>query len=252
MKYSLIIIGILICTMTSALETYELRNYRLSSEESARNFDVWMNTAGLADFKGTGVSKVGVFKPRADQEGNANTRFVLLQYDDMSDLRENARMLFRAEQSYPNAEAFLGASKDIPAYDRIETSLLTAFPGFQHLVDPEGNGNGSRYFELRIYESSSERLAALKVEMFCEGGEIEIFNESGLNPVFFGSARIAGNFPQLTYMLVHESQEDADTAWQTFRKSEKWNALNSAPKYMGTVSTINKHLIVALPYSEIR
>jgi len=252
MKCSCFILGMLICTQSFAMETYELRNYQLTSAESAEQFDVWMETSGLTVLKDAGAAQVGVFKPKPEEEENDYSRFVLMRFDDLSDLQANRRAPVLASHSNEQAEAFLSGSKEDPAYARVDSSLLTAFPGFKHLVDPEGSGSDERFFELRIYESSSERLAALKVDMFCGGGEIEIFHEVGLTPVFFGSARIAGNFPQLTYMLVHENQEAADVAWQAFRKSEKWNVLRNLPKYEGTVSHILKYFIVALPYSEIR
>ena len=105
---------------------------------------------------------------------------------------------------------------------------------------------------MRVYESASERHAALKVDMFCDGGEIEIFNDAGLQSVFYGSARIAANFPQLTYMLVHENEEAYQQAWDNFRNAEAWDKLRKQEKYLGTVSNITRYFLVALPYSQIK
>jgi hypothetical protein len=251
MKYCFIIISLLVTTLLQAVETYELRKYDMVSEEAAEQFDAWMRNAGIKILKKTGAEKVGVFKPREGEETPQQTRFVLAVYKDLSAIGENVRPPFVSKSKNPKVEGFLDATKKEPSYTRVDSSLLTAFPGFKHLKEPEGKGSKDRFFELRIYESSSERMAAMKVDMFCGGGEIGIFNSVGLNSVFFGSARIAANFPQLTYMVVHEDQAASDAAWDGFRNAEGWQKLKQVEKYSGTVSHITKYLLVALPYSQI-
>lgn len=252
MKLIILTISLLFSSLLLAVETYELRIYHLVSADAAEQFDAWMKSGGMDALKDAGADEVGVFKPRADKDVDVNKRFVLATYDSLDDLEPNLVKPFLKTASNPKAESFLDGTKQEPSYTRVESSLLTAFKDFKNLKDPKGNGGKDRFFELRIYESSSERLAGLKVDMFCDGGEIDIFNETGLNGVFFGSARIAANFPQLTYMLVHENQEASDKAWKTFINSDGWQKLKVVPKYKGTVSKIEKHLLLALPYSDIR
>ena len=150
------------------------------------------------------------------------------------------------------AEDYLGTGPKEAPYTRVESSLLTAFPGFAKLMDPAGDGGKDRYFELRTYENPNERAAALKVEMFGKGGEIAVFDEVGLKSVFYGSARIAQNLPQLTYMVVHENEDAAKQAWSGFGKSPSWAKLKKVQRYKGTVSKIYKHMLVALPFSELK
>ena len=67
-----------------------------------------------------------------------------------------------------------------PAYVRQETSLLAAFPKFPRLAVPAATAQkGPRLFELRTYESPSEKAHLSKVKMFSEMGEIEISSASG-------------------------------------------------------------------------
>lgn len=251
MKFYLTILSLLVTTLLQGIETYELRKYDLVSAENAQQFDAWMRNDGIKILKKSGAEKIGVFKPRAGEETPQQTRFVLAVYQDISAIGENVRSPFIPESKNPKVEGFLDGTKKEPSYTRVDSALLTAFPGFKHLKEPEGKGTKDRFFELRIYESSSERLAALKVDMFCGGGEIDIFNSVGLKSVFYGSARIAANFPQLTYMLVHENQAAADAAWDGFKNAEAWQKLRKAEKYAGTVSHIIKYNLVALPYSQI-
>ena len=64
---------------------------------------------------------------------------------------------------------------------------------------------GPRLFELRTYESTSEKAHRAKVRMFAEIGEIDIFKRVGLTPVFFGRTLSGPRMPNLVYMLVHEN-----------------------------------------------
>lgn len=252
MKYFAFLLSLFAASLLQAIETYELRIYNMVSDEAAAQFDNWMQNGGMDAFKQSGAAKVGIFKPKAGDEAPEYTRMVLAVYKSLADVAENVRAPFIAKGANPQAEAFLDGTKQEPSYARVDSSLLTAFPAFKNLKDPKGKGTKDRFFELRVYESASERHAALKVDMFCDGGEIDIFNDVGLNSVFFGSARIASNFPQLTYMLVHESEEAHQQAWDNFRNAEAWQTLRKQEKYVGTVSNITKYFLVAMPYSQIK
>ena len=51
-------------------------------------------------------------------------------------------------------------------------------------------------FEIRIYENHNRIKGDLKVEMSNEGGEIEIFRDVGLHPVFFGKTLVGPLYAQ--------------------------------------------------------
>ena len=57
---------------------------------------------------------------------------------------------------------------------------------------------GPRLFELRTYESHNERAHRMKVKMFAEMGEIEIFRKAGLTPVFFARTPVGPRMPSLS------------------------------------------------------
>ena len=238
--------------MSPASEVYEFRIYHLSSPKHAQQWDAWMAASGVDGFKKAGATKVGAFRPKAVAGEEESKRYLLAVYPSMAAVGKPADETGLEKSSEEAAESYLNPDPKKPAFERIETSLLTPFPSFTKLVDPEGDGGESRFFELRVYENPSERTAALKVEMFGEGGEIEIFKNVGLKPVFFGSARVAANLPQLTYMVVHENDEDMEKAWNGFRTSPDWDKLKKNPRYKGTVSKIDKHFFVALPFSELK
>lgn len=244
----------------SAVEVYEFRIYHLNSAENAKKWDAWMAATGVKDFKAAGASMVGAFEPRAMEKKKGEEavpneefrRYVVAVYPSMAAVGRPSHDTGVEVAADKAVEGYLNPEPKAPAFDRVETSLLTAFPSFPEMKMPEGDGGKDRFFEVRIYENPSERTAALKVEMFGEGGEIEIFDNVGLKSVFFGSARVAANFPQLTYMVSHENDEAMAKAWDGFRTSPDWGKLKKVKRYAGTVSKIHKHFMVALPFSDLK
>lgn len=235
-----------------SVEVYEFRIYHMKSAEHAQKWDAWMEAAGVKEFKSAGAFKVGAFKARPMESEEDHRRYLVAAYSSMGDVGKAEAESGVEPTGDEVIEAFLNPGAKDPIFERVESSLLTAFPGFPKLQDPEGEGTGERFFEIRTYENPSERAAALKVEMFGKGGEIAIFDSVGLNSVFYGSARIAGNSPQLTYMVAHENESAMDKAWEGFRTSPDWDKLKKNPRYKGTVSKIHKFFMEALPFSELK
>jgi hypothetical protein len=90
---------------------------------------------------------------------------------------------------------------------------------------------GPRLFELRTYESPSNRAHLAKVRMFDEMGEVEIFRKVGLTPVFFGRTLAGTRMPSFSYMLVHDTMAAREKSWDAFRTSPDWKTLSATPGY---------------------
>jgi len=103
---------------------------------------------------------------------------------------------------------------------------------------------------LRTYESATEQRGEVKVEMF-NSGEVPIFLDCGIRPVFFGQALIGPQRPNLTYLTVYENDAARQAAWKAFVAHPDWKTLSSQPKYQQTVSHIDKAIVVAKPYSQL-
>ena len=113
-------------------------------------------------------------------------------------------------------------------------------------------GRRSRLFELRTYESHSEKAALKKIEMF-NTGEIAIFRKAGLMPVFFGETVIGASMPNLTYMLVYEDMAARDKYWSTFAAMPEWRTLSTTPGYTDPeiVSSITNAYLRPAGFSQI-
>lgn len=248
---ALVLLSGLVANADHHRQLIEVRFYHFRNAESAKKFDGMMKNAVLPVMKKQGVGPVGVFSVIESEELDENARVLIAPYDSFEALIGLKGAYARDPDFWPNAQDYLLQEKGNPAYDRVESMLLMAFTGMPKLEVP-GSGDGKqRRFELRTYKSENELQGLLKVEMFNEG-EIELFEKVGLPAVFYGEAISAANLPQLTYMLVHDSQEAQHAAWKTFIGHADWKSLSSMERYQGIKLTITKHMLSATKYSPIR
>ena len=87
--------------------------------------------------------------------------------------------------------------------------------------------------------------------MFNKGGEIDIFRQSGLEPVFFAETLIGPKRPNLHYMLVFSDMAEREKAWAAFRKHPDWLALKEKPKYADTVCNITDLILHPAAFSQV-
>ena len=121
----------------------------------------------------------------------------------------------------------------------------------KQLKVPDGSlDNQDRVYELRVYESPNERLGNLKVDMF-NSGEVPIFLDCGIQPIFIGQAVVGPQTPNLTYLTMYPGEQARGDAWKAFRVHPDWNVLKEVAKYQGTVSRIDKFVLVPKSYSQM-
>ena len=133
----------------------------------------------------------------------------------------------------------------------METILLKAFSmsPFMKLPKLESPKN-QRVYELRSYESSSEKIFRNKVHMFNEGGEIDIFSKLNFNAVFYGEVIAGAKMPNLMYMTTFENKEDRDAHWASFSVDPDWKHLSSLPEYKNNVSSSEIIFLRPADYSD--
>jgi len=106
---------------------------------------------------------------------------------------------------------------------------MLAFKGMPQVETPAKGPD--RVFQLRIYESPSLKTGQKKIEMFNDGGELKIFREVGLTPVFFGEVLFGGKMPNLTYMLGFDNADAMKAGWKKFGAHPEWQKLRAMPEY---------------------
>lgn len=225
---------------------FELRRYLLGNPEKQQALEAFFKDVEIPALNRTGISSVGIFK---EMEGNSLTLYMLIPHDSLESFVSLSDRLAKDEAYLKDGDSILNASKKNAPYLRIESSLMEAFDRLPSLQVPKKRAG--RIYELRQYESASFVAAQNKIEMFNEGGEIDIFVETGLDPVFFGETLAGEKQPNLTYMLSFEDMAAHDANWEAFKKHPEWKRIKVIPKYKGTVSNITKTFLSATPYSQI-
>ena len=204
---------------------FELQKYTIASPEQKAAFDAFMKDVALPALNRLGIRPVGVFQ---DAMG-VSPVFVLLPHPTAeSALTLNQRLLGDSEFTSKGA-AFIDAPKSALPYQEVESWLLRAFKGMPTVETPVKAPG--RVFQLRIYESPSLKTGQKKIEMFNDAGEIKIFREVGLNPVFFGETLFGAKLPNLTYMLAFESEDALKAAWGRFGQHPEWQRLRTLAEF---------------------
>ena len=229
---------------------YELRKYHLLNTANQDTLNTFLRDAALPALNRLGIAPVGVFNVKYGP--NEPTLYVLLPHPSLESVATLSARLAGDEQFVEEGTPFLEASIDDPAFVRMESSLKVAFDEMPELAVPAlTEEDASRLFELRTYESHGPTAARRKVEMFNEGGEIDIFLDVGLTPVFFSETLIGDNLPNLTYMLVFKDLQERDAAWDRFLDHPDWKELAQNEYYNNTVSNIRDIILQPAPYSQI-
>ena len=230
----------------TAREYFEIRKYTLKGPQQQSLLEAYLKDAAIPALNRLGVRNVGVFLP--EKAEGAPLVYVVLRYGSLDQLAKSTELLADAALQQQGA-AYLDAPAAEAVYERIESWLTQGIPGMPAMAVPT---KGSQVYQLRIYESHSEKAAKKKVEMF-DIGELAIFQRSGLNAVFFGATIVGPLMPNLTYMLAFSDAAAKDQAWNTFRADPDWTKLKTTPGFTDKeiVSHITNLVLVPTAYSQI-
>lgn len=225
----------------------ELQKYTLEKEEQKQAFDAYLKEVAIPALNRLGIKPVGVFYDQKE----FSPIYVLLPHPNLeSAVTLTQRLLADAEYAGKGA-AFVDAPKTAMPYKEVESWLLHAFKGMPTVETPVKSPG--RVFQLRIYESPSMKTGQKKIEMFNDAGELKVFREVGMNPVFFGETIFGGKIPNLTYMLGFETPEAQKAAWGKFRDHPEWLKMKVMPEYADAriIRNINNILLKPADYSQI-
>ena len=227
----------------------ELRRYHLLPGPKEHAFTAFAGDVAIPAMNRAGVGKVGAFTVLYGE--NEPSLLLVLAHQTLDSV-VSLRDRLASDAAYARAgAAILDTPMSDPAFMRVESTLLRAFDAMPTLEPSAGAASGtSRIFELRTYESHSDRAALNKLKMF-NAGEVPIFRRAGLTPVFFGETLIGAKMPCLTYMLTFPNMAARDAAWASFSKDPAWKTLSSDPQYRDNVSAISDIILQPTPYSQI-
>ena len=227
----------------------ELRRYHLLPGPKQRAFTSFIGDVAIPAMNRAGVGKVGAFTVVYGE--NAPSLLLVLAHNSL-DTVVSLRDRLASDAEYGRAgAAILDAPMADPPYVRVESSLLRAFEAMPTVEPSAAAGTATpRIYEMRTYESHSDRAALNKLKMFA-AGEVPIFRRTGLTPVFFGETLIGQGMPSLTYMLTFADMAARDKAWNEFSNDPAWKTLAADPQYRDNVSAISDIILRPTGYSQI-
>ena len=180
--------------------------------------------------------------------------FLLVPMRSLDALASMEASLVKDAEFLKAGTTYIDAPAEDPVYERREVSVLAAFLKMPRLQVPAQTAEKRpRLFELRTYESHSEKAHRAKVQMFEELGEMDIFRRVGLRAVFFAHTLAGPRMPSLVYMLVHENLADRDKNWAAFSADPEWKKLSGLAGYRNAdiVTNITSVYLRPASYSQI-
>lgn len=229
---------------------FELKVYHLKTARQEARVDSFLQHQYLPALRAAGSTPIGVFKPigndtAADRRIYVFTPFTSLkQWEQVS--QTTAPKLLAAGGSYENTPY------NNPAYARLETLFIKAFDEMAGLAAPALTApKNERVYELRSYESASEKLFRNKVQMFNAGGEIKLFTRLGFNAIFYGEVLFGPKMPNLMYLTAFASMPDREAHWKAFGADPAWKRLSALPEYQNNVSHIDITFLRPAAYSDL-
>ncbi len=232
-------------------EFYELKTYTIKNDDQEKRMDGYLEKAYLPALKRMGIQQIGVFKVRNDKYKMSNKIYVLIPYKSLAQFESAEKMLALDKAHLIAGEDYINAKFEYPPYERINSVLLSAFPEMPIMKATTVEGpRKDRVYELRSYESPTEALYKNKVNMFNEGGEVELFESLGFNAVFYAEVISGDRMPNLMYMTTFSNREERDAHWKNFGDSPKWKEISSMDKYQNNMNKLDSDLLYPAEYSD--
>jgi hypothetical protein len=231
---------------------YQIKIYQFKGKGQEARLDQYFKLAYLPALHRAGISKVGVFKPLANDTSALGRVYLLIPLTSLDQLPGLTSRLEKDDQYLKDAKDYLDAVYTDPPYLRIESILLQAFRDMPHFEAPAlKNSPSDRIYELRSYEGSTEKIHENKLKMFNEGGEIPLFRSLGFNAVFYAEVLSGAHMPNLMYMTSFDDMASHDQHWKNFSGDPIWKKLSSSPEYQNNVSHIDIVLMHPAEYSDL-
>ena len=229
---------------------YEIRIYHVYGGQEGK-VDAFLKDAYLPALHRAGISKVGVFKPVETDTESGKLIFLFVPYKTSEEYILLPEVLGKDKVYQEAGKSFLDAPYNDPPYIRHESILLKAFLNMPEPFFPEyTNPVSERVYELRSYESATEAKAIKKIEMFNQGGEIDIFTSLKFNAVFYGEVLAGSTKPNLMYMTTFTDMKSREEHWKAFGSTSEWKRLSALEEYKNTVSSITRYLLRPTGYSD--
>jgi len=232
-------------------EFYELRIYHLNNKLQQERVEKYLKDALLPALHREGINRTGVLRT-LEGDTTGLKIYVLIPYESGEQLLLLPQHLQNDNQYKTAGSDYLNATYDNPSYSRFETIIMLAFENMPELKVPNlTTPKSERIYELRSYESATEKLHQSKLHMFNQGGEIDIFKKVDSNPVFFGQVMSGSHMPNLMYLTAYANKAAREDHWNVFKNNADWKRISSMPEYKNNVSHADILFLQPTDYSDL-
>jgi hypothetical protein len=246
-----ILISFALVSTLSAGNYYQIKVYNIKDKNQETRVENYLKDAYLPAMHRAGIKYVGVFKPIADDDFAGKKIIVFIPLKKLEQIESIEAVLAKDNKYQSDGADYINASWDNTPYERIESILLKPFKEMpDYAIPTHSTPPSERIYELRSYEGPTEKYYRKKVEMFNEGGEVDIFKKIGSQPIFFGEVLSGSVMPNLMYLTTYSDMKSHDEHWDTFRSHPDWKKLSALEEYKHTVSTSVKILCHPTDYSD--
>ncbi|HET7000376.1 MAG TPA: NIPSNAP family protein [Puia sp.] len=234
-------------------DIYELLVYKLKTADQITATDNYLKDAYIPAMHRLGIRQIGVFKPMANDTSEIKKIIVLVQYISLDVWQRTKTNILNDAVYTAAAKPFRDADTANLPFARVESTIMEAFPDAPKLIPTTLISNPDAIYELRSYESPTEELHRIKVNMFNTGGEVALFKRLDFQAVFYSDVLSGGRMPNLIYMVAFANTAAREEHWKAFGSSPEWKKISVDPIYRNNVSVnhIDSWILKRTSYSDL-
>jgi hypothetical protein len=235
-----------------ARQYYKLSVYHFKDREQEKMLDRYFSDALLPALHRMKIISAGVFKSLANDTASDKKIYVFIPFNSAREVQKLNDDLENDKNYQAAGLEYINAVFSTPPYTRMETIILYAFPLAPRLQLPQlKSAKNERVYELRSYESATEKIFQNKVKMFNDGDEVGLFKRLGFNAVFYSEVIAGPRMPNLMYMTTFENMDDREKHWKAFSDDAQWKKLSGLPQYQKNVQHADIIFLRPTDYSDI-
>ncbi len=227
---------------------FELVTVRLQSGPQVNRYLSWIEKCALPLFQKHHFGPMGFFT--IEVGAHIPSVVAIRSHPSLTEM-EAAWARVAADGEWAAALSELEAGE--PAFYREDYALLRATPFCPSIKPGAPTEPAHKVFELRIYESPTERQLGYLHDRFANG-EIDLFHKSGVHPILYADTVFGPNRPNMTYLIPFESEAHREKAWAAFRENPAWQKLRDESIRRGgeIVRNVTNMILTPTSFSVIR
>ncbi len=165
-------------------EIYEIRVLSLKTASQVEASDLYLKDVWLPAMHRLGIKNIGVFKPISNDTASVKQIVLLVPYISL-DVWRKTKTNIDGDQNYQeNSKSFTDADTAHLPFMRVSSTLLQAFPDQPKIIPTTLKSAPDAIYELRSYESPTEELHRIKVDMLMKEEKL-LYSKGSTFRLFF-------------------------------------------------------------------